>query len=153
MEMKQRLQWCVCGSTKFLATTRSLWQIWNKVFCIIRPACWGFCPAQFLQSLGPKENHTEVSISYKLIWPINSGFLLTLRTYINLLFLAMLATWLWYLFQQGRSHLLSLVSGQDCGGMGFLLPRILLFSLPHLYFLSDCPAYASCPATDQSEFI
>ena len=57
-----------------------------------------------------------------------------------------------YLFRQGRSHLASSVSGQGCGKR-FLLPRILLFSLFHLYFLSGCPTYTSCLATGQSAFI
>ena len=55
-----------------------------------------------------------------------------------------------YPFQWVRSLPASLVSGQDWGG---LLPRILLLSLPCLYFLSGCLAYTSCLATGQSVFI
>ena len=42
---------------------------------------------------------------------------------------------------------------QECKGMSFLLPRILLFSLTRLYFLSGCPAYTSSLATDESVFV
>ena len=38
--------------------------------CNIWACCWGFYPAQFLQPVSPKENHTEVYISYKLIGPL-----------------------------------------------------------------------------------
>ena len=58
-----------------------------------------------------------------------------------------------YLIQWGSHILLFLWSGQDCGEMGFLLPRILLFSLTSLYFLSGCPAYTSCLANGQLVFI
>ena len=46
-----------------------------------------------------KINHTEISIGYKADWPIRSGFLLTLITYITPLSLSMLATWAQYLSQ------------------------------------------------------
>ena len=38
------------------------------------------------QLVNPKENHTEVSINYKTVLPISSGFLLAIMTYINPLF-------------------------------------------------------------------
>ena len=102
------------------------------------------------QSASPKENHIEDSISYKADRPIRSGYLFALVAYINPLFLSMLATWLGT-FHSGAGHMLLLWwSGLDCQG-SFLLPRILPFSLLHLYFLSDFPAYTSCLA-DQHLF-
>ena len=51
-------------------------------------------PPDIPELASPKENHTEISISYKTDWPISSGYLLALVAYINPLFLSMLATWL-----------------------------------------------------------
>ena len=94
------------------------------------------------QPESPKENHTEISISYKTDWPISSGFLLTHVAYINPLFLSMLATWL-STFLSRAAYIFPLYwSGQNWGG-SFLLPRIPLFSLLHLYSLSGFPAYTS----------
>ena len=56
-----------------------------------------------------KTNHTEISISYKADWPIRSGFLLTLITYVTPLFLSTLATWAQYLSQCDSLHVASLV--------------------------------------------
>ena len=44
------------------------------------------------QLTSPKENHTEISISYKTDWPISSSYLLAPVAYINPLFLSVLAT-------------------------------------------------------------
>ena len=57
-----------------------------------------------------------------------------------------------YLFSRAGHILLLWWSGQDCG-KSFLLPRIFLFSLPHLYFLSGCPTYSFCLPAGQSAFI
>ena len=57
-----------------------------------------------------------------------------------------------YIFQWGRLHPASLVVWAKLGGMGFVLPRILLFSLILLYILSGFPAYTSCLAIGQSAF-
>ena len=76
---------------------------------------------------------------------MSSGFLLTLITYINPLFLSMWATWLGTFLSEAAHILLLRWSGQNCRG-NFLLPKILLFSLPCLYFLSGCPTYTSCLA-------
>ena len=51
-----------------------------------------------------------------------------------------------YLFQWGRSHPAASVVWAGVGGINFLLPRILLFSLHHFYFLSGFPTYTSCLA-------
>ena len=127
--------------------------------CTTTPnCCWGFCPAWFPQSLSPKEitQRSTLTINYKLhitIKPISSGFLLTLITYINLLFLIYFSHVAGYLFQLGSYILLLLWQGHNCRRMGFPLPRILLFSVTRLYFLSGCPTYTSCLATDRSAFI
>ena len=86
------------------------------------------------QLASSKEKHTEICISYKTDWHFSSGYLLAPVAYINPLFLSMLATWLGTFLSQADYTLLLPWSGQDCGGR-FLLPRILLFSFPHLYFL------------------
>ena len=106
------------------------------------------CLLGFLSCLVPTVIRSQritqkVYISYKTDWPISSGFLLTLITYINPLFLSMLATWLGIFFSRAGHILLLLWSGQGWRE-SFLLPRILLFSLPRLYFLSGWPAYTSC---------
>ena len=60
----------------------------------------------------------------------------------------MLAIMAQYLFQLGSLHVSSLVV---CAGVAEepLLPRILLFSLHHLYFLSGFPAYTACLANQR----
>ena len=50
-----------------------------------------------------------------------------------------------YLSQLSRLHLAS-CGLSSTARMGFLLPRILLFSSPRLYFLSGWPTYTSCLA-------
>ena len=57
-------------------------------FCNMRGSCLFVfsVPPGSHGRLAPKENHTEISISYKADWPTSSGFLLTLMTYINPLF-------------------------------------------------------------------
>ena len=109
------------------------------------PACWGICshPVPHSQQVPEKINHTEISISYKADWPIRSGFLLVLITYINPLSLSMLATWL-STFLSMAAHMLPLQwPGQEWRG-SFLLPRILPVYLLHPYFLSGFPAYTAC---------
>ena len=59
------------------------------------PACWGMCPTWNPTAGKPKEYHTEVSIGLQTDWAISLGFLLTLITYINPLFLSMLAIMAW----------------------------------------------------------
>ena len=102
---------------------------------------WFSVPPGCPQLANPKENHTEISISYKADWPIRSGYLLALVAYIDPLFWSMLAMWL--LFQWGRSHPAVLVVWAGVEGINFLHPSILLFSLHHFYFLSGFPAYTS----------
>ena len=100
------------------------------------------------QLASPKENHTEDSIRLETDWPINSGYLLALITYVSPLFLSMLATWL-STFLSVAAYISPLWwSGQNCRGSS-LLPRILPFSLLYLYFLSGFPAYTSCLANQR----
>ena len=51
----------------------------------------------------------------------------------------------WYLFSCQLTCCFFGDLGRNVGG-SFLLPRILLFSLHHLYFLSGFPTYTSCLA-------
>ena len=56
-------------------------------------ACWGFRPTRYpTTGKSQRINHTEISISYKADWPIRSGYLLVLMTYLNPLSLSTLAT-------------------------------------------------------------
>ena len=64
----------------------------------------------------------------------------------------MLATWLGIFISEAFSYYF-LCIWVTITDWAFLLPRILLFSLPRLYFLLGHPAYTSCLATDQSAFI
>ena len=95
-----------------------------------------------------RKSHTEISISYKTDWPIRSGYLLVLMTYLNPLFWSMLAIWLGTFFS---CQLTCCLFGglRRNGRETSLLPRILLFSLHHLYFLSGFPTYTSCLANQR----
>ena len=74
------------------------------------PACWGFCPAQYPTTGKPQgKSHTEISISYKADWPIRSGFLLVLITYIAPLSLSTLAIRLSTFLSGGSLHVASSV--------------------------------------------
>ena len=88
-------------------------------------------------------------------WELNSGPLeeqaMLLTTEPSLqppspLFLTLLAIWLSTFFNGGSLHPAALVVWAGVGGINFLLPRILLFSLQHFYFLSGFPTYTSCLA-------
>ena len=49
------------------------------------------CPVPHSRQISKKTNHTEISISYKADWPIRSGYLLALITYVTPLSLSTLA--------------------------------------------------------------
>ena len=111
------------------------------------PACWGICshPVPYSRQVPEKINHTKISISYKADWPIRSGYLLALITYVTPLSLSRLAIWLGTFFS---CQLTWCCFGdlRRSGRGNFLIPSLLLFSLPHLYVLSVFPAYTSCLA-------
>ena len=96
------------------------------------------------QPTSPKENHTKISISYKTDWPISSGYLLALVTYINPLLLSMLATQLGT-FHSRAGYILLLSGMGKNGGGSFLLPRFSCFlcstSTSYLVDLHIIPAW------------
>lgn len=58
-----------------------------NLMCNMRASLLGVSvPPGTPQPRNPKENHTEISISYKADWPIKSGYILALVAYINPLF-------------------------------------------------------------------
>ena len=66
----------------------------NFMSVVWGPACWGICsrPVPHSKQVPEKINHTEISISYKADWPIRSGYLLALITFVTSLSLSTLAT-------------------------------------------------------------
>ena len=113
--------------------------------------CGGFYPAWFLSSHQVPQPFSTKEITQRstLIindWTINSGFFLTLITYINPLFLSMLSTWLGAFFSKAVTSCLF------CGGAGLqknglsssqsssvlIDPPLLPVWLFHLYFLPAC---------------
>ena len=105
-----------------------------------------YAPPNTPQPESPKENDTEVSISY---WSISSGFLLTLVAYINPLFLSTLATWLSTFLSQADYILFLPWSGQDTrrelpasqNTPVLITPPLLPVWLTHLYFLPGQSAF------------
>ena len=96
--------------------------------------------SEFLSCLVPiivtsQRNHTEVYISYKTDWPISSGFLLTLITYISPLFLSMLATWLGTLFSEAVTSCFFRGLGRTAEEWASSFPE---------FSCSPCPASTSC---------
>ena len=87
------------------------------------------------QQANPKENHTEISISYKTDWPISSSFLFVLVTYINPLVWSILATWLGTFLSCADYLLLPRCSAQDCKESASSFPE---FSCSHCNTSTSC---------------
>ena len=102
-----------------------------------RPACWGICPrpVPHNRQVPEKINHTEISISYKADWPIRSGYLLILMTYLNPLFWSMLATWAQYL---SRCDSLHVASSVVCTGVAEEPFSSLALSYSHYSASTSC---------------
>ena len=97
----------------------NFWECHKASCCNMKgPVCWGFCPAQFPTVCKPqiKSITQEISISYKADWPIRSGFLLILVTYLNTLFWSKYFSHVAeYLFQLANHILLLRWSWQEWG--------------------------------------
>ena len=128
----------------------SLWKIW-------RMHIWNIWEGQLVgvsvppgtpQLANPKEkSHTGL---HKVInWlALSSGYLLALIPYVTPLSLSMLAHGS-VPFSAGQVTCCLFGGLRRSVGGTSLLPRILLFSLHHLYFLSGFPAYSVCLANQR----
>ena len=113
-----------------------IFEVSRKKMCNMRGRLVGVSvPPGTPQLASPKEiNHTEISISYKAVWPIRSGYLLALITYVTPLSLSALAIWLGTFFSCQLTCCFS--GGLHRSGEGAFSSLALSYS--------HCPASTSC---------